>query len=55
MELSGNKTDVQMSYEQLLQMLDKGIDDMEAGRVLPLEDAFKEITELRNARRNTRI
>lgn len=36
-------------------MLDWGIDDMEAGRELPLEDAFRKITELREARRNTRI
>ena len=33
-------------------MLDRGIDDMEAGRELPLEDAFRKITELRNARTN---
>ena len=36
-------------------MLDRGIDDMEAGRELPLEDAFRKITELRDARRNARI
>ena len=39
----------------LLRMLDRGIDDMEAGRELPLEDAFRKITELRDARRNARI
>ena len=33
-------------------MLDREIDDMEAGRELPLEDAFRKITELRAARRN---
>lgn len=38
----------------LLQMLDKGIADMEAGRELPLEEAFEKITELRNIRRNAR-
>lgn len=39
----------------ILRMLDRGIDDMEAGRELPLEDAFKKITELRDIRRNARI
>ena len=39
----------------LLRMLDRGIDDMEAGRELPLEDAIRKITELRDARRNARI
>ncbi len=33
-------------------MLDRGIDDMEAGRELPLAEAFDKITELRNRRRN---
>lgn len=37
--------------ESYLRMLDTGIDDMEAGRELPLDDAFKKITELRDARR----
>ena len=32
----------------LLRMLDRGIDDMEAKRELPLEDAFRKITELRD-------
>ena len=39
----------------LLCMLARGIDDMKAGRELPLEDAFCKITELRDARRNARI
>ena len=37
--------------EDLLQKLDKGIDDMEAGREMPLEEAFEKITELRNSGR----
>lgn len=41
--------------EHFLCMLDRGIDDMEAGRELPLDEAFKKITELRDARRNARI
>ena len=39
----------------LLRMLDRGIDDMEAKRELPLEDAFRKITELRDIRRNARV
>lgn len=38
----------------LLHVLDRGIDDMEAGRELPLEDAFHKINELRTIRRNAR-
>lgn len=48
-------TDKNQENNHLLRMLDRGIDDMEAGRELPLEDAFRKITELRHARRNARI
>ena len=48
-------TDENKKNNHLLHMLDRGIDDMEADRELPLEDAFRKITELRDARRNTRI
>lgn len=37
-----------------LHLLDRGIDDMEAGRELPLEEAFQKINELRTIRRNAR-
>ena len=40
---------------EFLHMLDRGIDDMESGRELSLEDAFCKITKLRTARRNARI
>lgn len=40
--------------ENLMRMLDRGIDDMEAGRELPLDEAFQKITELRDKRRNAR-
>lgn len=40
---------------EFLHMLDRGIDDMESGRELPLEDAFCKITKLRATRRNARI
>lgn len=46
--------DVLQKDNNLLQMLDRGIDDMEAGRELPLDEAFQKITELRDKRRNAR-
>lgn len=56
MELTRNRqADALHENEHFLYMLDRGIDDMEAGRELPLEDAFKKITELRDARRNGRV
>ena len=48
-------TNKSQENNHLLCMLARGIDDMEAGRELPLEDAFCKITELRDARRNARI
>ncbi len=39
------------NHERLLKMLDRGIDDMEAGRELPLAEAFVKITELRNRKK----
>ena len=44
-----------VNHERLLKMLDRGIDDMEAGRELPLAEAFVKITELRNRRRNAEV
>ena len=38
----------------LLSSLDRGIDDMEAQRELPIKEAFEKITELRNRRRDAR-
>lgn len=52
--LNNNQIDVKQNNETLLRMLDRGIDDMEAGRELPIEEAFEKITELRNLRRNAR-
>ena len=48
-------TNKSQENNHLLCMLDRGIDDMKAGRKLPLEDAFCKITELRDARRNAKI
>lgn len=41
--------------KSLRNVLDRGIDDMEAGRKLPLNEAMKKITELRNVHRNARL
>lgn len=38
----------------LLQQLSRGIEDMEDGRELPIDEAFKKITELRDARKKAR-
>lgn len=40
--------------QSLLKMLDRGIDDMEAGRELPLKEAFEKVSELREIRRRAR-
>jgi len=40
---------------QFFEMLDRGIDDMEAGRELPVQKAFQKINELRTVRRNARV
>lgn len=37
--------------ETLYQMMKEGLDDVENGRVLPLEEAFDQIAEMRKARR----
>lgn len=57
MELALNNSQIGavQDGETLLRMLDRGIDDMEAGRELPLDEAFEKITELRNMRRNARV
>jgi predicted transcriptional regulator len=47
-----NKRNLNESH--LLRLLDRGIDDMEAGRALPLDEAFEKITDLRNKRRDAR-
>ncbi len=38
--------------EDVFQALDRGMDDMENGRELPLEEAFEQIQALRDERRN---
>ena len=54
--LSDDNIYVELNSDIKLQnALDRGIDDMEAGRELPLDEAMKKITELRNVRRNDRV
>ena len=53
--IKNRQSDTLHENEHFMRMLDRGIDDMEAGRELPLEDAFEKITELRDARRNARV
>ena len=54
--LSEEKTYVDFDKnENWLSALDREIDDMEAGRELPLDKAMKKITELRNIRRDARL
>ena len=57
MELAARnkQQDEQYSRNDVLGMLDRGIDDMEAKRELPIEDAFQKITELRDIRRTARV
>lgn len=38
----------------LFRVLDRGIDDMEAGHELPLDEAFQKISELRDRRRSAK-
>ena len=56
MEIALTKENMEKIREEeaILRMLDRGIEDMEAGRELPLKEAFEKITELRNIRRNAR-
>lgn len=46
-----NEVNLEAVDKEILGMLDRGIDDMESGRELPLEDAFDQITELRNIKK----
>lgn len=54
MALDNRGKDTLQENKNLMRMLDRGIDDMEAGRELPLDEAFQKITELRDKRRNAR-
>lgn len=53
-EKEGSFTDEQVTahFADKSSALDRGIEDMEAGRELPLQEAMGKVTELRNERRN---
>ena len=53
--LSINQINTQQDNETLFRMLHRGVDDIEAGREMPIEEAFEKITELRNIGRNARV
>lgn len=53
--LQDEKVNETINHDKMLRMLDRSIDDMEAGRELPLTEAFVKITELRNRRRNAEV
>ena len=56
MELTKHESqDNSVKGQTLLHMLDKGINDMEAGRELSLEAAFTKISELRDTRKNAKL
>lgn len=52
--LKNNQSNNKKNKSNYFSVLGRGIDDMEAGRELPLEDAFKMISDLRDARRCAR-
>lgn len=52
--VKNREVDITLNKEALFKMLDAGIDDMEQGRELPLEEAFLQIDELRDKKRNAR-
>lgn len=54
MALDNRGKETLQGNEYLMKMLDRGIDDMEAGRELPLDESFQKIRELRDKRRNAR-
>lgn len=52
--LNDRKINASQGDEHLMRMLDSGIDDIEAGKELPLGEAFQKIRELRDNRSNAR-
>ncbi|HBF3623791.1 MAG: hypothetical protein ACLTJE_09925 [Enterocloster bolteae] len=54
--IAGNKQQSSLyDYHDVSDMLDKGIDDMELKRELPIDEAFQKILELRGFRGNTGV
>ena len=48
------KMEITQEEQKLTQILDRGIDDMESGRELPLDEAFDLIAELVERRQRAR-
>ena len=56
MELTVKNVGPEITDEEILyQMLKEGLDDVENGRLLPLEEAFEQITEIRKTRRMANV
>lgn len=56
MELTAKRVGPEIKdKETLYQMIKEGLDDVENGRLLPLEEAFEQITEIRKARRKANV
>ena len=56
--MAKNGAKIQVATEtdpNLLRMLDRGIDDVQAGRVMPHREAMAEVERIRESRRNTRM
>ena len=54
MDISEMKSQEMNEEKDIFRVLDRGIDDMEEKRELPIDEAFEMITKLRTARRNER-
>lgn len=52
--ISDNEIPVKQEEENLFRLLDRGIDDMEAGRELSIDEAFQRVDELRERHRRAR-
>lgn len=52
--LKNNQSSNNKNKSNYFSVLDRGIDDMEAGRELPLEGAFQVISDFRDSRRRAR-
>ena len=52
MDISVMKSQEMNEEKDIFRVLDRGIDDMEEKRELPIDEAFEMITKLRTARRN---
>ena len=54
-QMKNNLSSESKAVRNVIKMLDKGIDDMETGRELPLNEAFQQVKEMRSIRRDARV